>query len=483
MSTIMDDGNFDWLVEKLMKNNYSLTKDTAERYAKAIIVKQVDKTLKPDLNTLLEKVPKLKDIIDEKGNYKNIGHTLVMPFEVEERKIPTSGGEPVVEIIIKGTAIYPTLSQNFNRYTKAEIKKAESTFTGIPIQEDHSRSARGTIGTVENHQFNERSGRLTYEGRLKANHPVSENVRLGYVKRSSIGISPKKNECSICHENITFWHEHMPGMEYEISGKKVIAENIPLDYVFTHLGITPFGAVKGATAKPESLENDDLRNEPNLPALFEMDGMIEVISEAYGPYYDQIVENVNNQKIRGLNNMDEAEQNRLQKDVAKKDALLEEYKAEMVVLQNSNEELGAFVAEQKKKERKAMIEEVVNLEVQLKRIKEDNKQVRTLELTELEDDKLEARHEMIKDIVKDFPVKEEKKAKSRSYGKIQEDDVEQDLTEGSPLEGRELAEAVVEYVGNAFYGSAFKPTFKTVRILDEWDFKLGKWKNPLMELV
>lgn len=483
MSNVLKDGNFDWLTNKLMENNPSMDKTVAEKYAKAIIVRQVDKTLKPNLNTLFEKFPKLKDIVDEKGNYRNTGHTLVMPFEVEERKIPDKDGEFIVETIIKGTAIYPTLSKNFNRYTKKEISKAEKTFDGIPIQEDHSRSARNTIGTIDSHQFNERSGRLTYEGRLKANHPVSENVRLGYVKNSSIGISPKKNECSICHESVTFWHEHMPGMEYEINGKKVVAENIPLDYDFTHLGITPFPGITGATAKPESLESDDLRNEPNLPALFEMDGMIEVISEAYSPYYDQIIESLNNQKSRGLNNMDEAELKELNKTIAKKDALLEEYKSEMTVLKSSNVELSAFVSEQKKKERKATVEEIVNLEVQMKRIKEEEKQARMLELTELDDNKLEARHEAILYIADQFPIKKEKKAKSRSYSDVKDENLEPELDEVAELTGRELAEAKIEYVGNTFYGPAYRPTFKTVRILDEWNFKLGRWKNPLQELV
>ncbi len=118
--------------------------------------------------------------------------------------------------------------------------------------------------------------------------------------------------------------------------------------------------------------------------------------------------------------------------------------------------------------------------------KEDEKQARMLELTELDDTKLEARHEAIKYIADQFPVKKDKKeikAKSRSYSEVKDENLDEELAERTELTGRELIEAQVEYIGNAFYGPSFKPTFKTIRILDEWNFKYGKWKNPLKELV
>lgn len=464
--------------KKIIGQNSSITQEQADKYAKAVYVRLADKNKKPELKTFFEKNPEYKSFnYDKEGNFKGFETQLIIPLEFDEKahKKLLETNDKLKEIPIKGTAIYPTLSLNFNRYLKSEIAKAYPSLKNVPIQEDHSRNSRDTIGKITATEYSESTGRVKYSGKLKANHPVTENVQLGYIEHSSIGIRSEKAECSICGEDMGWFHEHIPGFEYEKDDKPVIAELIPRNFVFTHIGMVAFAGVSGATVKAEG---EDIPIYESLSNDF-----IESFSAMYAPYYNEVMESVSKKGSESILPNDELEN--IKAELEKEKQKTEEYQSELGELRTERTELGKYVEKQKEKDRQALINNVVEAEINLGRLSEDAKKERIVELSEKSVDQLETRFEVLNESLS--ALGKGKKPKSRSYSGTEsssEEEIEENPRQRpQELQGRARREHQVETLGNTIFGEHYGPTFKTIRILDEYDVRTDKWKNPFKELV
>lgn len=472
--------NINDIRKKIFEQNSNMSQDQADDYAKAVFVRLADKTKKPELKSFFEKHPELESYnFDKTGEFRGFETTLLMPFEIDE--ISESDIEEksktkisAKEFVVKGTAIYPTLSKNFNRYTKTEIQKAFPSLKGKPIQKDHSESSADSIGTITHTEISS-TGRVTYKGRVKRNHPVSENIELGYVKTSSIGVSSRIAECSVCGEKMGWFHEHIPGMEYETEkGKNVVAELIPKDFEFKHIGMVTAPAVPGASVSTgESIiEGIDY-------------GFIESFSALFSPYYNEVVESISIK--RGDSILNDEEIKNMKAEIEKQKVIAEEYKAELDQQRTSNSELAEYVNGQKAKERSSLLEEIFEAEVRLQRQEKSNKKLRIAELNEMSQDQLDTRNELLQDSVKGLDVGGTKKPRARTYQgeenlNVDEENPNQHLQED--LSGRARREYQIALMGSTIFGESFQPTYKTVRVLDEYDPRGdGKWKNPFKELI
>lgn len=397
---------------------------------------------------------------------------LLFEFKTEspiiEERVDTEKdtGKKIVSKIMKGTMVYPTRSENFRRYLKTELRKAAPTMEGKPVQKDHSFSVNDTFGTIESVKFIESSGKTKYEARVDPDDPVTKKIESGFVKNVSIGYKAGKMECSICGEAMGWFHDHVPGFKYDDE----IAEAIPRDMVYNHLGVVSFPGVSGTSAGVES--GEVVEKSVN-------ESMLVLMTEGFEPYYTQITESMKN----GVMNMSNNEGNN-------KEAYETALKAEKLKLQNeqlenklkeANEKHEKFVSETKATELKNLIEQVLESEMKLNKLEAENVNTRRSVLEKMSKELLQARFDIFAEEIKNRQDIEDSKPKSPKSKIFSQN--ENLPTQRQEYSGRQVRELQLEWLGSKLFRENYKPTVSAVSTLDDWDHVKQEWKRPLKEFI
>jgi hypothetical protein len=386
-------------------------------------------------------------------------------------------------VIGSGTALYPVLSRNFTRYLKAELEKASSSLKGVPFQKDHSDSVEANFGTILKEIFDPKSGMLDYIAELDATDKVTKNMERKFIKNVSVKLSAKFVECSFCGERMGWFHEHIPGFEYEDDkGRKRIAEAVPRDFRFIHVGAVTAPGVTKADINIHQSESEGSNILDNLDDL-----LIEGITEAHEPYYEIFSESFGDK--RNMSNNDEhwkekLEQERLALDQKEKAQELEQKEND---LKEREEALKNQLAQQASEEKESLVDELVQAEISLKKIKENESKVRKAELmTESQIDYLKGKLEVYKEYLVRQGPKPPNKPKSKLFevGDDESGTSEEGLTsETKKLTGRQLREAQIEFYGRQMFGEEWNQSWSAVKKLDDWDHQLSDWNRPLRDTI
>lgn len=407
--------------------------------------------------------------IHEDGTISNflVQYNVPAPTIVESSK-DTDKESEFNEKTIKGIAIYPTASLNNNRYYKSEIATAAKSLRNKPIQKDHQFSVEATFGTIDKEIYNVNSGKLEYLGRVDADDPVTEKIARGYVKNSSVGLRAEFVECNICKEKMSFWHEHIPGFEYE--GKK--AEAIPRNFRFNHIGVVSFPGITGATANVESEESEHDNMHESAQEIY-----LDLLTEAFTPLEQQI-----NESLIGETKMTNEADYKVALENEKLKLQMEAKNKETLRIQKEFDDLKAKTEADK---RTSLIEEIIKLELtpELKKLEEAGIPQRKVALESLTTNHLEARKTALKEVFDLIPPKETphvpKKPLSKDFSQTGEGG-EPVITE---LAGRAAIEQKVEWLGKQMFGLGYKPSWSAIETLDNWDAQRQEWRRPLKEFL
>ncbi|MHA2055068.1 MAG: hypothetical protein ACW99F_15910 [Candidatus Hodarchaeales archaeon] len=382
-----------------------------------------------------------------------------------------------------GTALYPVLSRNFTRYLKSEIEKASSSLRDVPFQKDHSDSVNDNFGRIRKEIFDPKSGMLDYIAELDEADKVTVNMKRKFIKNVSVKLTAKIVECSICSERMGWFHEHIPGFEYEDDkGKKRIAEAVPRDFRFIHVGAVTAPGVTKADINIHQSESEGSNIRDNLDDL-----LIDGITEAHEPYYEVFSESFGDK--RNMSNNDEhwkekLEQERIVLENKNKAQELEQKENE---LKEREEALKTELANKVSAEKEALVDELVQAEISLKKIKENESKVRKAELmAESQIDYLKGMKEVYKEyLVRQGPASPNKpKSKLFDVGDDESGTSEESLSpDKRKLTGRKLREAQIEFYGRQMFGEEWNQSWSAVKTLDDWDHQRSDWDRPLRDTI
>lgn len=401
--------------------------------------------------------------INEGGVISNILVEFDAPEpEFLERKRNDDSGE--VDKIMKGTMIYPTLSGNFARYSKAELRKAAPTMKNKPVQKDHSFSVEKTFGIVEEIVFKERTGGTDYVARLDPDDPITRKIEKKFVKSVSVGYKAKIVECSICGEKMNWFHEHIPGFDYE--GK--IAEAVPKDFTYNHLGVVSFPGVTKASGKIEG------ESDPMGESLDE--SILNIMVEGFEPYYTQITESMN-----GVSFMPEDKQKNQYEAALEAEKLKlrnEQLEERLKEAKKTHED---FVSETEASELQSTIDKVIDAEIALKKLKVDGVEERKKTLSSFAKEVLDARLEVFTDEIRTRSANDKKAPKNPKSRVFDSEGLPPDTQ--TELSGRQVRELQLEWVGRQMFQERYKPSMTAVQTLDDWDMEKGIWRRQLKEYI
>ncbi len=382
----------------------------------------------------------------------------VTEIDVYERAA-VNGGANVDEVGIKGKALYPGTSKNFNLWTYETIKEAANSLKGVPIQADHSRSARDTIGRVDAIEFDEGNGNLNFEGYLQANDPVAQKVKSKLVRNVSVAGKAKEANCSVCSEKMSWLHEHIPGRTYKTKeGKKVVAKIDLKGVVFEHLGVVTFpgmtkAGVKVAQSFGESIEYS----------------IAEYFKNTESDENDKH-ETPNEQMSFVESDMDEIEKLKLENEKIS------------LQLQEKNDELATTTSKVKTLEETSSalqisiqndkVRRVVEMETKLGRVKSDDLDKLRTELNGLTSSRLQAREEYIQEKYDlnqgDSSPNKKKKVTGKSA----------DFSDERQFSDEYIKEARLDYLHSKLFPGEPVAT-SAIETLSSWDKRKGRWINPM----
>ena len=188
--------------------------------------------------------------------------------------------------------------------------------------------------------------------------------------------------------------------------------------------------------------------------------------------------------MKGVRNLPDEDQNN---ETQNYKAVLE---AERMKLQNEQlqkdldkqkEEHTAYVAKQDALAKVALVKQVMEAEIELKKLKTEDQAKRIPDLEKESTDYLNARLVALKehiDLLPDKPQPLGRGLKSKVFGAPGETP---QMTE--QLSGRQVREMQLEWLGKQMFGENYQPSNKAVGTLDDWDMPKGEWKFPLKELI
>lgn len=413
---------------------------------------------------------------DESGAISSVNLEYLAPppelGEIVEKE--NKAGELQKYRVARGTALYPVKSRNKRRYLKSEIAKASKSLKDVPFQKDHSESVKDTYGIIVKQEYNEKSGYQKYEALLDPEDEITKKIEQGFIKHTSVSISPDKMECSICGEDMGWWHTHTPGIVYDDKE----AEAIPRDWYYRHLGTVTTPGVPKASVSLESEGEMDV--ESNLiESANEM--ILNMITEAYEPLFSVVQEsdgfNQRNQRKKDkgvkMSEENEAQMKNLAKQFEKQSLLVEQLQDE---LKTSKEEQKVFMEGLNKQKHSELVEKVIGLQISLSKLKKEDIPKRKEELSNMNTVQLEMKFETLKEFEAEQPAEKPNKVKPRSmsFGDVPPSEAPQQEVD---ISERAKFEHDINMLGSLTFPGSWKPTNKALQTLERWDFKRNDWKD------
>ena len=455
------------------------SKKRVDRVARAICVKSTGQQFKHN-DAALESMFNVS--FSESGIVKKLDFRFSTPVEViEASKLKEL--RPNYEIrdpdskIVVGQAILATLSSNFNRYSEKVLKKAVKTIIGKTCQIDHSLSARDTFGRVTDAWWDTgvAPSEMAYIAELEGSDPVTAKVVKGYVDGVSVSGDAGRIECSICGEEWNWMHEHWPGEEYD--GK--VCERIMYDVVFKHLGFTPIPAFDSADAyyvansMSEAIDNTtaymDILNDKNKPK--QSQGTLKTYS-VLAPTFGETMTSPEEELAKALEKA-----SRLQYQEAELKAKISELEAQAT----ETDDLQKTLDKMRDQEKSRLVNEVIDLEIKLKKVDSSKIEARKNELVESSVAALEANLSVLRDwhsaTVKQQPTATGGGPKSKNFGHSGSSKIEEISPEKKAFY---IREAKIEQLHLGLFGK--RPSVNAVKTLQEWDSLRGRWKTDLSEM-
>lgn len=421
----------------------------------------------------------------ESGKARDIRFSFRSDFKIVE-KSELNGMRPGYNVrdpdskLVVGRASFATTSLNFNEYFADELKKAAKTLIGKTCQVDHSESARDTFGKVYDAWWDNSSDppELAYIAELEGSDPISAKVQKGYLDGVSVSGEAEQTICSICDKEWDWLHDHTPGMEYDGKTCKRQFKGIS----FRHLGFTSFPGVVSADANyvaasmHEALENTlaymNYQESHGVPKDDKSGTQLDEIAPENTEMITTFGETISMSSDQQTELLKEVERAQLRAgDLAKEKAELETRLAETDSLKEELEEL-------QERERKRLISEIIDLQVQLKRLDPKKAEERRADLGRESTLVLEAKISVLKEFDLPAPVAESVAAGSKSKifstnSKFQELD--------PARQEHYIQEAKLQSMSRQMFGHP--PSVKAVKVLGEWDYGMDRWKTEFSDLI
>lgn len=470
---------------KLLRCVRSVKKDLADdhsdwsskrvdRVARAICVKRTGQRFKhtdPSLDNMFGAS------FTESGKARNIHFAFESHFDVVEKdeidkvKLGYQIRDPESVLSVGRAAIAGT-SLNFNLYEADELRKATPTLPGVTCQVDHSESARDTFGIVTDGWWDKTSDppEMAYIAELEGSDPITAKVRKGYLKGVSMAGGARQVICTICNEEWDWLHEHTPGEKYD--GKT--CERKFKGIFFRHLGFTAFPAVEGAdvnyvaASMSEALENalafmdhQEARGTPNIDKNGTRSDNSETTFGEMIMSSDQVTEylkEIEREKFKSAQLAQEKEE--LEAKLSETDTL----KKELELLQE--------------REQKRLVSEIIDLQVQLKKLDPKKAEERRAELANESTAVLEAKVSVLKEFEVPVSAAEPALAGSKSVmfasnSRFKELDAEK--------QEHYINEAKLHRMSEQMFGHP--PSVSAVKTLEEWDYNMDRWKTDFSDLI
>lgn len=420
----------------------------------------------------------------QNGDIKGITYNCdIHNSEMEFTEKLNSDGTKSSEVIIgKGRAIYPTVSRNHTKYLKSELLKASETLKNVPFQKDHSYSVDANFGKIIEQKFNTETGNQLYFAELDAKDPITRKMELKHIESVSVALHAKRIECSFCGESMGWYHDHIPGFEYEKGedGKKEIALAVPRDFFYVHLGAVTTPGIPDASISvdSESFISDNLN-----------DLIIEGITETYEPFYNSVI----TESMDGKRKMSDEDKNEVKTKLDLREAQLlnkdleRQLQEQKDKAEKAEQDLTKFENQKLVAQRESLVEEVISAELELGELTETGVPKRQAVLMKEETDYLKGTVKIYENILAKrgkVPKRSLGASKSKSFdvsdSNTSEVSSKKTITD---INEREQKERLIENWGRQMFGEHWKQSWIAVRTLDEWDHETEKWKRPLTEVI
>lgn len=450
--------------KSLKKEHEDWTRKRIDKVARAICVKRTGMTFQHS-EMITSPTPQFS--VSESGAVKSAQVFFNSPFTIIEKEklkeaLPDYVPKDPNSVIIVGTAVSESRSSNGRIYVEKELKKATSSLKGCKCQVDHSESIRDTFGVITETWWEKETKATDFVAELEGDDPVTAKVVKGYVENVSIAASAERMECNICGEEMTWLHEHQIGEEYD----GVLCGVIPMGINYRHLGFVLHGGVKGAGAEyvPASVGEAF----ENLLTAWE---------------YDQQAPRPNLGSKKSMGNEED-----MAKVLQEKERLrleLEDARKEKVALEGRVKETAKLEEEVKKMREtntKRVVDRIVEVELKLGRYSEKEAIDKKTALLKENEDSLSARLSVLEEWLKKayLIAGTTDGTQGQAKSKVMGFDEKTKSNYGNKQAFYEK-EAKIEKIGMLFFGT--RPSRSAVRTCQEYNVRVGKWKNSFSELA
>jgi len=142
----------------------------------------------------------------------------LLRFTVEDNDVTfTDEVKSDSESLVKKARLFYVGTHKGHDYSADDLKKVADSFEEVPLQRDHSKSARDTVGIVRKTWLKQDGRELHGELEFLGRDPV-EKVRLGLWKKLSVGMTIKQPEMKLMEVSVTLFPA--------LAGAKVFSDNI-----------------------------------------------------------------------------------------------------------------------------------------------------------------------------------------------------------------------------------------------------------------
>lgn len=458
-------------VKKSLKvQNKSWPDKRIDRVARAVCVSRTGQKFKHGESNASMMLTPFEVKLTEAGTVKDFVfsfQTVVETADIEEvsKKYPDVKLNDPDCAFVAGTAIYPTTSSNSMRYLEEELKKAAPTLKGCKCQIDHSFSAKDTFGKVIDSWWDDKVKETGYVSALQGNHEITEKVEKGYIDAVSVAGSAETVECSICGEEASFFHRHIPNEEYD--GE--VAELIPKNIVYKQLGFVAYPGVENASAFyiPSSI-TEAIENMAAVMEYSSLDGTA-VSENRQGDY-----------------TLSAEPDEKLLKKMERMKLQLEEANSKASGLEKAvaaNDGLQLQLEESRKMMKTLVVSEITKINSAMGRIKEEEVEAAEEELMGKDISVLKAKLEVLKEWQNDAAKRDEANASTRGLLSEQiRGATSLDLSEQKKgLTGVWLQELKKARISEWMFGK--QPSVSAVRTVAEYDWENDRWIDPLGEIA
>jgi hypothetical protein len=377
------------------------------------------------------------------------------------------------EMPIFGRAINETTTKNFHIYLGEELEPATKSLKQSHIITDHRLDTEHTVGMVKESWWDKAARAIRFIGGVDKLDPVTRKIKLKYIDGVSVGGHVKEIICSLCNEKMTWDHEHWLGEKYE--GK--VAKGIMRGIIFEELTLTPKPADRKATFNfaqsiQESVYDSYMTSFKEYQSIGHNDHSAEEKCSC-----NQLINETTIKRMEFSEMSAEPTKEELRKAYEKELKMketIEELQAKVEKSKRLEEQLNKIKA----KERDRMEEEVLDLEIQTGKTKESERKLRKLDLSEMSDDMLEARREVLKEWAKEKKVEDSAIITSNSKSLATESTSQStNNLAGIPKEKLE-EEAKKRRLQELIFGES-KVSEKGQKVLIDFNNDSGRWRTKI----